>query len=578
MIHEGPSTMAQCGALVAESRSAEVRGLRRCFIRMFRRHAASATIVALAASAFVAASLEQAIGAGSRAATLRIAFNADNPLLTSLDPFQVYWIEHRVVLRNVVESLTDQDPTTGKIIPWLAESWEAGADGASYLFKLREGVTFSNGEPLDAEAVKTAFDADKAFLAASPGAFGAAYLEGYDHAEVIDPHRIKIVLSKPNAGFLQATSTTTLAILAPESYKRSAKERSLGAIIGTGPFVLASYTPEVGLELVRRKGYGWASHAVDNGGEAYLDRIEVRYVPEASIRNGQFTLGETDILWPRDPFSEADIRVFKGKGAAIASRSLPGPAYNLYPNVAGGRLLGDPGLRKAVQKAIDRTSYARTVYSDDFPVVQGVLDVTTPYFKSEKEKLAYDPDGAARLLEATGWTLGKDRYRYKNGKRLSLLYVLWSKETAGDLLLQDQLRKVGIELKLSFLVPGEMVTALSAGKYDLVGLYLTRGDPIVLQSVLDPRFAPTGSRAAARNAFPPEISPAAEKLFDAGLVATRDDDRARAYGELQDLLIDNNLAFPLFERVWQAALSSKVSGFAWTAEGFATLGSVRRTP
>jgi peptide/nickel transport system substrate-binding protein len=535
----------------------------------------TAAILALSAACAVTAS---AAGAGSRAETLRVAFNADNPILTSLDPFQVYWIEHRVVLRNVVESLTDQDPATGKIIPWLAESWEAGADGASYTFTLRDGVTFSNGERFDAEAVKIAFDSDKAFLAASPGAFGAAYLEGYDHAEVIDSHRIKIVLSKPNAGFLQATSTTTLAILAPESYKRSARERSLGAIIGTGPYVLASYAPEVGIELVRRKGYGSPSRAVENGGDSYLERIDVRYVPEASVRNGQFILGETDILWPRDPFSEVDIRVFKGKGAKIASRSLPGPAYNLYPNVAAARQLADPGLRKALQKAIDRTSYARTVYSDDFPVVEGIFDATTPYFKSEKEKLGYDPDGAAKLLDAAGWTLGKDRYRYKSGKRLSLLCVLWNKETAGDLLLQDQLRKVGIELKLSFLVPGEMIAALSAGKYDLVGLYLTRGDPIALQSVLDPRFAPTSSRAVARNVYPPDVGPAAEKWFDVGLLATRDDDRARAYGELQDLLVDNNLAFPLYERVWQAALADKVQGFAWTAEGFAILNNVRRTP
>ncbi len=52
--------------------------------------------------------------------TLRIAFFMDNPNLVSIDPFQVYWIEHRIVLRNLVESLTDQNPETGEIIPWLA--------------------------------------------------------------------------------------------------------------------------------------------------------------------------------------------------------------------------------------------------------------------------------------------------------------------------------------------------------------------------------------------------------------------------------------------------------------------------
>lgn len=564
-----------------------MKSVKRIFARWFRRRSeparrdarrTAATLVLAGGVIAAAASSEKAIGAGSRSGALRVAFASDNPFLVSLDPFQVYWIEHRVVLRNVVESLTDQDPATGKIIPWLAKSWEIGKDGASYTFELRDDVTFSNGEPFDAAAVKIAFDADKAFLATLPATFGATYLEGYDHAEVIDAHKVRIVLSRPNAGFLQATSTTTLAILAPESYKRSPKERSLGAIIGTGPFILKSYTPEVGLELVRRKGYGWPSRAAENRGEAHLDRIDVRYVPEASVRNGQFIQGEIDVLWPREPFSDVDLRVFKARGANIASRSLPGPAYNLYPNVAAGRPLSDADVRLALQKAIDRASYAKTIYSDDFPVVEGVFDATTPFFKSEKDKLGYDPQGAAKLLDKAGWAPGKDGYRYKNGKRLTLVLNLSNKESAGDLLLQDQLRKVGVDLKLNILVAGEMIAANSAGKYDLASGYLTRGDPIVLQNILDPRFTTTNSRAIARNIYPPEIVAAAEKLFDAGLTASTDDERARAYGELQDLLIDNSLVFPLHERIWQAVLSDKIRGFAWTAEGFAILNDVRRTP
>ncbi len=147
--------------------------------------------------------------------TLNIAFWGDNTTLVSLDPFQVYWLEHRVLLRNVAESLTDQDPDSGQIIPWLAKSWEVSADALSYTFHLRQDVTFSNGERFDAHAVKAAFDSNKAFAAQLPATFGATYLAGYDHAEVLDAFTVRLVLSRPNAGFLQATSTTNLAILAP---------------------------------------------------------------------------------------------------------------------------------------------------------------------------------------------------------------------------------------------------------------------------------------------------------------------------------------------------------------------------
>ncbi|MET0241175.1 MAG: ABC transporter substrate-binding protein [Sphingobium sp.] len=499
--------------------------------------------------------------------TLKVAFGKDNTAFVSLDPFQVWWIEHRIVLRNVAESLTDQDPATGAIIPWLAKSWEISPDGLEYTFTLRDDVTFSNGSKFDASAVKTAFDADKALVEKLPTVFGATYLSGYDHADILDDHRIRLVLARPNGGFLQATSTTNLAILAPESYARSPEERSRGAIIGTGPFTLERYTPEVGLTLVKRKGYGWPSRVVKNPGEAKVERIEVSYIAEDTVRNGKFLQGSVDIIWPRAPFPDADLNLLKQGGATIESRSLPGPSLNLFPNTRNGRTLSDPVVRQAVQKAIDRPSYARTVYNPDFPVVEGPFDKTTPYFRSQKAKLVYDPAGAERLLDGAGWKKGTDGFRSKDGKRL-VLRINSQTDTPGNVLLQDQLRKVGIDVQIVVLVPGEYAAAIKAGKYDLTGSYMTRGDPVILQTILDPRYS-RGS-ALATNAFTPDLLKKAQHLFDAGLITSDPAKRAEAYGALQDLLIDQSIAFPVYERIWQAALSKNVKGFAWTAEGFAS--------
>lgn len=504
--------------------------------------------------------------------TLNIAFWGDNTTLVSVDPFQVYWLEHRVLLRNVAESLTDQDPDSGKIIPWLAKSWNVSDDALSYTFELRQDVTFSNGERFDAKAVKAAFDSNKAFATQLPATFGATYLAGYDHAEVVDDFTIRLVLSHPNAGFLQATSTTNLAILAPASYALTEKQRSLGKIIGTGPFVLEHYTPEVGARLVKRQGYHWASGNVKNRGEAHLDAVEITYIPEESVRNGLFLQGKADILWPRNPFSEVDLKLFESKGATIQSRSLPGPALNLYPNTRDGRLLADREVRLALQKAIDRKSYASTVYNAQFPVVTGVFDVTTPYFKPQADKLAYDPKGAEQLLDQAGWSKGADGYRHKDGKRLTLSYNLSPAETAGDVLIQDQLRKVGIDLKLNVVTRAEWVASNASGSYDLTSTYMTRADPIILQTILDPRAA--NSASLATNTYEPQTLAKAQALFDGGITATAGDQRAQAYGALQDLLVDEGSAFPLYERVWQAATSPRVKDFRWTAEGFALLGDI----
>jgi peptide/nickel transport system substrate-binding protein len=526
----------------------------------------------LLASCVLAASLVGCSPSSDEAAskTLTIAFWADNTTLVSVDPFQVYWLEHRVLLRNVAESLTDQDPKTGEIIPWLAKSWTISDDALSYTFELRNDVTFSNGERFDAKAVKTAFDSNKAFATELPSTFGATYLAGYDHADVIDDFTVRLVLSKPNAGFLQSTSTTNLAILAPASYQLSAQERSLGKIIGTGPFVLDHYTPEVGAKLVKRHGYAWPSANVKNRGEAHLDTVELSYIPEESVRNGLFLQGQADILWPRNPFSEVDIKLFQSKGATIQSRSLPGPAYNLYPNTR--RLLADKQVRLAIQKSIDRKTYASAVYSADFPVVRGIYDVTTPYAKDQSDKLGYDPEGAERLLDAAGWHRGADGYRQKDGKRLSLSYNLTPAETAGDVLIQDQLRKVGIDLKLAVTTRAEWYANNASGNYDLTINYMTRAEPIILQTILDPRSA--NSATVATNTYEPQALKKATSLFDAGLTATQPQQRADAYGGLQDLLLDEGSAFPIYERVWQAATSPRVRNFQWTAEGFALLSDI----
>lgn len=542
--------------------------------RPFRLAAAGAvTALAVLLAACSGAASPATEGAGGdpvSGGTLSIAFRADNTSLVSIDPFQVYWLEHRVVIRNVVESLTDQDPETGEIIPWLAESWEVSDDGLRYTFHLRDDVTFSNGEAFDATAVQTAFDANRDFAAENPTTFGATYIAGYDHAEIVDDHTITLVLDSPNAAFLQATSTTNLSILAPESYTRTADERSQGDIIGSGPFVLEEYSPEERIVLTKREGYAWASAASENQGEAYLDEVEITYVPEANVRNGSFQSGDLDIVWPREPFTDADLALLESVGGTIQSRSLPGPSWAYYANVQEGKILNDDLVRQALQLSIDRESYASTIYNADFDIVEGPYDQTTPYFSSQADKLAYDPDRAADLLDEAGWELGDDGYRYKDGERLTLVRLLQA-ESTGEVLVQDQLKQVGIDLELRVLVAGEYNAAQAAGDYDLTSSYMTRADPVILQTILDPRYTDS---AIAVNAYKPEQLETVQDLFDAGLTELDTEARGEIYAELQAYLIDENISFPVYERLWQAATASDVHGFEWTSEGFALLNDI----
>ncbi|KQQ11254.1 ABC transporter substrate-binding protein [Rathayibacter sp. Leaf296] len=540
----------------------------------FRRsRAASAAALALA-SALALTACSGASDAGTAASDsapvdggrLRLAFFPDNAAFSCVDPFQTYWIEHRTVIRNVADSLTDQDPETGEIRPWLATGWTVNDSGTEYTFDLRSDVTFSDGTAFTADSVKTAFDSAQATLDELPSAYGGVYLAGYAGTDVVDADTVTVRFAAPNASFLQGTSTTNLAILAASSYAATPEERCLGDVVGSGPFTLTDYTPGTGITLDKRDGYAWGSALRENTGEAHLDGIDVTYVAEDSVRVGQLTSDEIDVAWPRNPITENDQAVITGGGDTVESRALPGPASNYYPNVAEGRILSDERVRQAVQKAIDRETYATTVFGADYPAVTSVYNTTTPYWVDESDALAFDAEGAGELLDEAGWDLGDDGYRSKDGRRLTLSVPIVAQFGAGDQLIQDQLKQVGIELELNVITNAQRADVLGSGQYDLISTYFTRADPGVIQWIVDSRVA--GSKAQAVNNFAPEQAAEVQALLDEGVQTVDPTARAAVYAELQDYLIDDALVFPFAERVQLAGVSSRVHGFRFTSESF----------
>jgi peptide/nickel transport system substrate-binding protein len=506
-----------------------------------------------------------------RGGTLDVAYFPDNPTFSCVDPFQVYWIEHRSVIRNFADSLTDQNPDTGEIVPWLATKWEISTDGLDYMFTLRDGVTFSDGAPLDAAAVKTNFDAFIDLAESSAGtAFGSSYIQGLESTTVVDPQTVKFHFTAPNSSFLQATSTTTLALLSPASFQKTPEQRCLGDVVGSGLFVLDNYTPGQGISLSRRAGYNWGSSLGENTGEAYLDSVKYTYVAEDSVRTGNLVSGAVDIAWPRNPLTVEDQELIKSSGGYIEARSLPGVSNTLFPNVTAGKPLSDPEVRQALYKATDLKTNAATVYGPEYPAVEGAYDNTTPYFASQAGKLGFDPDGAGKLLDAAGWKLaGGSEYRSKDGKQLTLVYPVVGASGTSAELLQDQWRKVGIDLQLKVVTQAEAIGLYKAGEYDLTGSYLTRGHPSVLQSILVESLA--NQKAVAHNAATPEVAAQIEALFAKATRTIDENEIKSTYAELQALLIDQGVTFPLYERQQLAGVSNKVNGFRFTSESFLAL-------
>jgi peptide/nickel transport system substrate-binding protein len=511
-------------------------------------------------SSKTASSDSAAGGKPVKGGTLSISFFAD--LEGAFDPNQVYWIETRSLNRNFADSLTDQDPATGEMVPWLADSWTINSDASEYTFKLRKGVTFSDGSAFNAQAVKTAYDGIFALGALSE--LGVTYLAGYKSTTVVDDYTVKVTFDGPNAQFLQASSTTTLSILSPGTYKKTAAQRAAGDVIGSGLFVLDSFKAGQEVKLSRRKDYAWPSKLVKNQGEAYIDGISVSYIAEDSVRLGNLTSGELDIDWPRLPISSADQQIIKQAGGTIISRSLPGIADIMLPNTTGGRPFSDIRVRQAYLKAVDLKGYASTVFWDGYPVVASVLDSSTPAWSNESSLLAYDPAGAKALLDAAGWKTGAGGFRYKGGQKLTLVYLV-TINSDGPQLLQSQLKQVGIDVQIKVLTTGQLLAIEKTGDYDMTESYLTRGDPSVLGSILNTEFVKAG---AGVNTQTKAQAAQVTGYFTKGLSTVSTAGRAAAYGDLQKYVIEQGIAFPIYERVQVSGLSSRVHGFAWTSESF----------
>ncbi|MEU4383798.1 ABC transporter substrate-binding protein [Promicromonospora sp. NPDC023805] len=483
--------------------------------------------------------------------TLRFALGAAP---SGVDPQQVGTNVSIYVARQLADSLTDQNPETGDIEPWLAESWDVSDDLTRFTFHLRDGVTFSDGSPLTADDVRASFDAVAGDLGAT-APLAASYLAGYTKTEVPDERTATVVFDEANAQFLQATSTVSLAILSEETAEVDPAERLQGDVVGSGPFVLESYTQDQGAVITRREGYDWAPESSEHAGEAYLDSIEFTVVPESGVRAGGLASDQFDAVGDVLP---QDVPQVEGSGGEVLTRANPGVPFVLQPNVTRPPL-DDPDVRRALLVAVDRQELVDTVLSEAFKPATSVLASTTPGYADQSDLLTSDPDEAGRILDAAGWTKGSDGLRAKDGEPLEIEVTYTPVFTGSGAVLElaaQQLRAVGIDLRLRQLTAAEQTTAQESGDYDLYYYNVTRADADILR---------TQFSTAQRNLSLREPDDAVDPLLDEQLGEADPAAREALVTEAQREILDQGLAIPLFELAQSIGVRGDVHGVTFDA-------------
>ena len=472
---------------------------------------------------------------------------------TCSDPAQSGTNQTIYVTRQVVDSLTDQNPETGEIEPWLAERWDVGPDAKSFTFTLKDGVTFSDGTVLDAAAVKANFDAIIG-LGAAKAPLAASYLTGYQSATVVDPSTVRIDFAASNAQFLQASSTPQLGIQSIATSAQSAESRCLGTNIGSGPFTYADYQQDRSVTLGKRSGYNWGSAVFGHTGEAYLDRIEFTIVPESGVRTGSLSSDQLDAVSDALP---QDAPQIEATGGRILTTSNPGVPFGIQPNVTRGALQ-DPAVRKALVPAINRQELVDTVLGPDFRTATSTLASATPGYV-ELVDVTYDPEKSKSLLDGAGWVPGADGIREKDGQRLSF-EVMYSAVFAGNQaileLTQQQLRAVGVDLQLELVSTSEATARQGTKDYDSTYYNSTRADGDILRTT----FAVDGRNLNARSTIPDLDASLTDQLSTTDATA-RNDILATA----QQQVLDNGLWIPTIELSQAVGAASKVQDLKFEA-------------
>ncbi len=390
------------------------------------------------------------------------------------------------ILNQITDKLTWQNPETLKVEPWIAESWSTNADKTEYTFKLRPGVTFSDGSPLDANAVAKNFDTYGLGNKAQRLPVSEV-INNYQRSEVIDPLTVKFYFSKPSPGFLQGTATIGSGLVSLSTLARNFDQLGDARhIIGSGPFVVSNEKLGREVDLVRRKEYQWGPKNITQQGPANLDGIKILVTPEDSVRIGALLAGQADFIRQVQAYDEKQAQDRHFPVYAAPTRGV-NDSLSFRPD---NPLVSDIRVRQALLHATNTKQVVETLFSPNYPQATSVVAATAAGYVNLADQLIFDQARAKKLLDEAGWVPDASGIRQKEGQRLSLAVYESLPQPQNKEVLQlvaQQWRQVGVELKVKAGDAGsKTLDSLDPLKTPLNVTEVGRADPDVIKSSFYP--------------------------------------------------------------------------------------------
>lgn len=455
------------------------------------------------------------------------------------------WIQQAYISRQVLDGLVTL-AEDGSIKPWLATKWTVSPDGLTYTFTLKDGVRFTDGTPVDAEAIAWNFD-----LWENKGGNTTAKVSidpYYKSARAVDASTVEISLNKPFGPFLTLITQGYFGIQSPTAFKARTEKENCEKPIGSGGFTVKEWKHGEEVVLAKNPGYtSWPATAKHEG-PAIVDEVKWKFVADGVSRYASLSTGESHVVY--------EVPTVNWKDATTRYQTIryitPGKPVSFYINTKTGPF-ADAAVRKAFAYGADRKAAVEAGFHGVIPY-EGNPSVSqaTPGYNAEAAKAyAYDPTKAGQLLDEAGWaTRNGEKVRTKDGKPLTIKLVygagfIFTQEGATVLqVLQEQWKQIGFDVKL---IPATQAE-LWGGKYsdpstfDATPSYWTSPAPSILWIVWRPstQDKPNGSNRSFYNN---------ETLSTVIQQANSEADAAKAnalYGQAQQIIQDDAAGIGLY--------------------------------
>lgn len=455
---------------------------------------------------------------------------------------------------NIFQTLIWATPS-GQLTADLATSWKESADGKTYKFNLRKGVTFQDGSAFNAAAVVANIDYITAKSTQSVSALSS--LGTCTSATALSTYTVEITCSQPYAALLENLATPVLSMESPLSIHKYGTDLQFH-LSGTGPFEVVKYTPNVSLVLQRYPKFNWAPPALHQNGPAKAAKLVYDFVPSDGSRISELQSGQAEVI------EQTPTAYYERYQHDSSYRDLAVPISGMgifMPFDVTRFPTNELAVRQAISYFVNRKSAIETALQGAFPSLTTPLQPGMLAYDANVTKYSYDPAQGDKVLQAAGWQKVGGVWT-QDGKQLSLVLNSLSTDPQYPLILQAvqaQLQSQGIKASIvtNPVTPWENLNA--SGGENLTVLQFANSDPSLMLDFFVPgQYFQTWTKVD---------NASLTKWLQAGQTAGSTSARVADYDQAEEILMSQAYEIPFHINDDLLTFSSQIKGIEYEGGG-----------